>query len=219
MNNINKVSVALALILATTSHLTFAHTNLLDTKISPYFRIDSGYSKFVDTYVPGSVATPKYNKVQSVAKPHIGGGIGLNIGNNLRADMTYHRHISPVFKSSKANTVKRVPKIDTYFLNVYYDIGNIEGFIPYIGAGVGIARIKDIVKNMVTTKASNHARNNLAYKAIAGATFDITDNSKLDLAYNYHHYGKTASKVHEKQEYGNTIFKGHILSAGIRFDL
>lgn len=218
------ITIALSFILASNSNLALAKNTDDSSTVSPYFRIDSGWSKFRDTSVPVTISQYfnqfSYKKVSSDFKPTLGAGIGLNLNRNLRTDFIFMRHISTAFKSSKTHTIKRVPLIDTYFLNLYYDIPNIfKGFTPYVGTGIGVALIKDKVKSFIHTKATMPRKTNLAYKFVIGSSVDLNEKVKMDISYTYHNYGKSSSNIINNQEFGKAIYKGYIISAGIRFGL
>jgi len=65
-------------------------------------------------------------------------------------------------KNKIFNDLKK--NIDLFMLNAYYDFKNSTPFTPYIGAGIGLANIKD-------TKAVQ-----FAYSAIIGAKYNINQN-------------------------------------------
>jgi opacity protein-like surface antigen len=187
----------------------------------PYIRLDTGWSKLHDTEIPVAKGFPvilETKKVKSDFKPIIGGGIGFYL-EKIRADITFNRHMAPVFKGSNNNTVKRQPTIDTYFLNIYWDLdieNNNTIFTPYMGVGIGVALVKDKVKNLVGTKALIQRKINFAHRCIIGTTITVTDNVLFDISYIYHHYGRSRSKTIEKQQYGRTLYRGHMLTTGIR---
>lgn len=190
----------------------------------PYIRLDTGWSKLIDTDIPISRGVPVaiiYKKVKSDFKQVIGIGVGVYL-DKIRADLTFNRHMKPVFKGSNTNTIKRQPLIDTYFLNVYWDLdveNNKTIFTPYMGVGMGVALVKDKVKNVAGTKALMHRKINFARRCIIGTTVDVTDNIQVDLSYIYHHYGKSRSKVIDNQQYGGATFQGHMITTGMRIGL
>ena len=99
-------------------------------------------------------------------------------------------------------------QISTFLLNGYLDIGNWHGVTPYVGAGVGVSRVgmqgfTDSGVNVVGTginanglpngasaaiamsSISDKVRWNFAWALMAGFSYDITQNVKLDLGYRY----------------------------------
>jgi opacity protein-like surface antigen len=96
-------------------------------------------------------------------------------------------------------------------VNGYWDIGKWRDFTPYVGAGIGIARNQ--VTGLVTSQTStfvedgtgditlfnangmgeNHAKYSLAWALMAGTSYDLGSNAKLDLGYRYLNLGSGAS--------------------------
>lgn len=69
----------------------------------------------------------------------------------------------------------------TALANAYLDLGPIGPISPYVGAGVGVARLQTSAPLGFT----GATRWNLAWAAMAGVTLDITPQAKLDLGYRY----------------------------------
>ncbi|MBQ9236159.1 MAG: porin family protein [Alphaproteobacteria bacterium] len=71
-------------------------------------------------------------------------------------------------------------KNNSAFLNAYYDIDTGTKFTPYIGGGLGVARIK-----VSGTKSSDE----FAWQLGAGVSYAATENISVDLGYRYIDYG------------------------------
>lgn len=96
-------------------------------------------------------------------------------------------------------------------LNGYWDLFNWRGFTPYVGAGIGFAHHRmaeftssssatfiDAGTGAVTTQLSNgvahaHSQTNLAWALMAGTSYDISPNGKLDIGYRYLNLGSGIS--------------------------
>jgi len=220
----------------------YSQESFFDPPCLPYLRLDSGQAHFAK--VQGSNITGEKVNLKSTSNLIIGAGVGLgiNFGDKFRSDITWVRHLDPVLKATNNNgeVVKRKPLIDAYFLNLYYEIAsNVSIFNPYIGAGVGLARVRDNLSSSLigTDDASRairqaglynwqkssqkiFAKNNFAYKFVIGSSFDLNENVKFDLAYNYHDYGKTKSALDSrKNQIGKTHYRAHVVSAGLRFGM
>jgi opacity protein-like surface antigen len=92
-------------------------------------------------------------------------------------------------------------------LNGYVDLFNWRGFTPYVGAGVGFAHHKmtgftttssatftDAATGAQTVRLSNGtarplSQTNVAWALMAGTTYDLSPNAKLDLGYRYINLG------------------------------
>lgn len=70
----------------------------------------------------------------------------------------------------------------TVLANAYLDLGPLGPLSPYIGAGVGVARVQSAVGTAGFTGAT---RWNVAFAAMAGVTIDLTPQMKLDVGYRY----------------------------------
>jgi len=80
-------------------------------------------------------------------------------------------------------------KVRTFLLNVYYDFDTKSGFSPYLGGGIGTARVKydDLTLDfyhipIILPGDSDHA---LAYQLSAGLGYAVNENITLDLSYRY----------------------------------
>jgi OmpA-OmpF porin, OOP family len=105
--------------------------------------------------------------------------LGYGLGNGIRLEGELgHRG------SSLNGTEGRVTAW-TLMGNALYDFDLGWPVTPYIGAGVGGARINaDSVRSAAGTTV-NDSDTRFAYQGIAGMAYDITSNLKLDLSYRY----------------------------------
>lgn len=96
-------------------------------------------------------------------------------------------------------------------VNGYVDLHNWRGFTPYIGAGVGIAHHRvsdlttissstftDLITGVDTTQVTNglarpNSQTNFAWALMAGTSYDLSSNAKLDLGYRYTNLGSGVS--------------------------
>jgi len=227
MKKINTTLLSVTLLMSASS--SFAENNFLNSEVLPYFRLDSGWATFEK--VKGSGSQGSNSKLKSKTNPVVGAGIGLgiNFGDKVRSDITWSHHINPTLKTDNSSyKVKRKPVIDAYFLNIYYELGNLVSiFNPYLGAGAGVAAVKDklIVSNINNNGAQSTSevisrKNNFAYKFIIGSAFNLNDNIKFDMSYSFNDYGKTKSRTNAlNNQIGKTHYKAHIISAGLRFGM
>ena len=90
----------------------------------------------------------------------------------------------------------------SFFLNAYFDIYNSTPVTPYIGAGLGLARVSgEYEDNQREVGLGNHPMNpnpfktsetktNFAWNIGAGVAWKITDLISMDLGYRYADFGK-----------------------------
>lgn len=206
--------------------VSLAQEQFSAAELLPYFRIDFGQAHFFP--VKGSPNAVGNKKLHSTTNSVVSAGLGLgiNFGDKFRSDITWVRHLDPVLEATKdGDIVKRKPVINAYFFNLYYEIASkVSVFNPYIGAGIGLARVSDnlslsLIDNHNLSRSSQKisAKNNLAYKFVIGSSFDLNESIKFDLAYNYHDYGKTKSAFDSrKNQIGKTHYRAHVVSAGCK---
>jgi opacity protein-like surface antigen len=210
--------------------VSVAETHFFDSQTLPYIRLDFGQAHFLKVKGAGTVGSVStINNLKSASNSILGAGLGLgiNFGDKFRSDITWTHHLNPSLGSTDKNIlVVRNPTIDAYFFNLYYEIASqISIFNPYIGAGIGVARVKDTlhfisVDNNAVTLGSEliPVKNNLAYKLTLGSSFDVNENIKLDLSYSYNDYGRSKQRIDTNNiQIGKTHYRAHVVSLGLRF--
>jgi opacity protein-like surface antigen len=156
----------------------------------------------------------------------IGAGLGVQVDRRFRVDLTGEYRSTSTVKaldnlsaalsdpdgSLQANTLYH-GNLSTYvgLLNGYVDLFNWRGFTPYVGAGIGIARVA--LSDFTTTSsatftetetglqanqlsngvAGSATKTNLAWALMIGTSYDLSQNAKLDLGYRYLNMGRGAS--------------------------
>src|SRR3954453_2843235 len=110
-----------------------------------------------------------------------GGGVGYKL-EWLRDDLTFDVSTKAKFE---ANSIIRDndfrAKIDTVtgLVNAYGDLGTWWGFTPYVGAGVGFARLKAEgfrIPSQHAGEARSDENWNLAWALMAGVSYSISPN-------------------------------------------
>lgn len=110
--------------------------------------------------------------------------------------------------------------------NVYYDLTNSSNFTPYIGAGIGYARLK--ANNSTSfrgmTEYFSDSSNNFIWNISAGASYNINTNLAIDASYRFTDYGKvkTNHNFNIGQQYNHQIdtrskVRGNTFNLGIRY--
>jgi len=137
-------------------------------------------------------------------------GAGYKFNNWFRADVTGEYRTSQRFQAIESATGPTLGYFDTYngsiqssvFLaNGYVDLGNWYGFTPYVGAGAGVAlhRVASLTDVGAVDAAgglgwaASKDSTAFAFAAMAGVSFDITQNVKLDVGYRYLNMGTAQS--------------------------
>ncbi len=90
-------------------------------------------------------------------------------------------------------------------VNGYVDLGTWYGITPYVGAGVGLAynRTRGLTETggsatidgstfaVGSSTIGNSDKTSLAWALMAGVSYDVTQNLKIDLGYRYLHFGES----------------------------
>ena len=123
-----------------------------------------------------------------------GMGFGITLGrtfDQFRGELEYSSRKNDI-KSHSLNGgstlagSKGEAKSDAFMLNGYYDINTNSAFVPYIGAGIGMAKVKfddfgvDAIPDVLNDNESQ-----LAYQFMAGGEYRFADTWGLFAEYRY----------------------------------
>lgn len=118
-------------------------------------------------------------------------------------------------------------KTYTAMINAYKDLGNFGGFVPYVGAGVGIAyNMMDGVYFTGNPNLTNtiHGKNDisLAWALMAGVGYQLSERTILDVGYRYINMGSASSERHDNAGFVNprvTVddIAAHEVKVGLRY--
>lgn len=173
-----------------------------------YIRGDLGYSwsqdpsaRFTQTDIGGLFLTDSASA--SIANSWIGGaGLGCGSGSRgIRGELMFDWHGDRDLKGTLAaplgGTFSSSIKTYTLMFNGYYDLGSIRGFVPYVGAGVGLAHnaMGGVAFTALPNVIEGADRWSLAWSLMTGVGYQITDRMTLDFGYRYLDMGKAQSGV------------------------
>ena len=123
-----------------------------------------------------------------------GTGFGITFGRTfgqIRGEVEYTARMNDV-KSHSLNGGEALPgstgevKSDAFMVNGYYDIATGGMFIPYIGAGLGMAKVKfDNFGVAPIPDVLNDNKTQFAYQLMAGGDFMVSDKVRLFAEYRY----------------------------------
>lgn len=176
----------------------------------------------------------------------VGVGIGYQVNNNFRVDLTADHWFKSDFKGSSAGsydddgdpltaeigyTTTDASSVSTWLLlaNAYVDLGTWHGITPYVGAGIGGAHVKwDNLSNTNnppgppgTIEHNGASSWRFAAAVMAGASYCLTKNMKLDAGYRYSRI--QGGKMFDYASGGNNGpgydggFDTHEVRAGLRY--
>jgi len=189
-----------------------------------------------DTLVSKSKLSPSYN---------IGAGYYINDIFRADVDLSYS---SITFSDSRGRinlvdqsgddilmecTFTRKADIFSVLWYGYADFPLTEKINLFAGAGLGIAQIKEKMKQEIRIEINNNYHSteeescmtkpklNLAYSLILGASTKLTDSVHLELSYAWKDYGKTHPKTDEDGELtrDKNHYRGHHVGLGVRYDI
>ena len=181
-----------------------------------YLRGDAGwsYNKMRGAqFFQGSNATLRdFDSSRLKSGFTIGGGVGYQINDHFRADVTLDYMFNSKFRGSTtggcgvavACTSRDVASLNALSLlaNAYVDIGKYGIVTPYVGAGIGGTYVN--WGNLGNTSCETGNPGNcdptithrgkkswrFTYALMAGASVDVTCNLKADLGYRFRHVTK-----------------------------
>ena len=158
-------------------------------------------------------------KLKSKNDVHFGVGAGYHVMDNARVDLTFDHFVNPTFKYAKDKVnVKTKGEVNTLLLNGYFDVFSLDAMKVFVGAGVGLGQVSakaTVSVNNVDTPAKLKQKNTFAYAGYVGAGYEFTQGVTGELSYSYRDMGKT-KKI---EGYKAVHFKGHHVTAGVRFDI
>jgi opacity protein-like surface antigen len=176
-----------------------------------YLRGDAGYSfnhLRGAKYFQGSNANEVDFDHASIKDSGVFGvGVGYQINNYLRTDVTFDYLSKSDFSGSTSGTCSGFTctsddraNMRAYSLlaNAYVDLGTYGYVTPYLGAGIGGSYVKwSKLRNTIcddptapgcyTTEHGGEGKWRLSYALMAGASIDITCSLKADVGYRYRH--------------------------------
>jgi len=216
-----------------------------------YLRGDIGFSNqrvdrlnnALDTTLTSSVQTNNFNTAGI-----FGLGVGYKVNNWFRADITGEYRGNSQFLGKDVNTFPGGVGTDTYhgtksewvvLGNAYVDLGTWWCITPFIGAGVGGARVSIAnftdagitnIGGLVSPSVAfgdNMSKWNFAWAAHAGLAYKVTPSFTVELAYRYLDMGDGLTGDLRTFDGTNAInnpmtFKNitsHDLKLGVRWDL
>ncbi len=106
---------------------------------------------------------------------------------------------------------------NSIMLNAYYDIETGTKFTPYVGAGVGLARLKAKIKQ--DDGSVSKSGTNFAWQVGAGVAYAVTDDLSVDLGYRYTDSGDVTKKGVSEDGAWKTKFdsSAHEILLGARY--
>jgi opacity protein-like surface antigen len=170
-----------------------------------YLRGDIGYrwsklrgTEYI-TYGPPP-GTSEFTSTDLKGALSLGGGVGYQVTRYLRTDFTADYWFKSDFRGTTAgfcppdgapctSTDRSSYSALLLMANAYVDLGTYHGITPYLGAGIGGARIRwRDLQNTIDGDTDVHRGAKtwrFAWSLMAGASYCLTDSLQLDTGYRY----------------------------------
>lgn len=169
-----------------------------------YLRADTGYSWAGDGGMTwaGPVVTDSVTNVSIGDTWLVEGGLGCGSGSRgLRGELVlgYHGDRDVDGRPALGAVTALATSVDSLALmvNGYYDLGNFRGFVPYLGAGLGIAwnSTDDVVLTPAGSRLAGDTDSAFAWALMAGVGYQVSERAILDLGYRYIDLGEATSSA------------------------
>ncbi len=147
----------------------------------------------------------------------LGGSVaaGLSMmapGGAVRGELEYN--LNGEAKKSMGVTSANIPgemklRSQSLMLNAYYDINTNSAFTPYVGAGIGFAKVKaKLTSSVMNTNADS---TKMAWQVGAGVAYALNDNVAIDLGYRYTDMGEYSKPLGVDNTYKLDVHSHEVL--------
>lgn len=211
-----------------------------------YVRIDTGYAWSDDPNVRWFSEVTQTDKVHEIDFENawfVEGGVGCSTGGSRawRAELMLGYHGKRKYDGEPPlwNPPAGPPQIDdplhtavkstTLMVNLYKDLGEYHSWVPYIGAGIGVAYNQMdntyFTENVfLTNQIFGNNNISFAWSLMAGLSYDISSRATLDLGYRYMDLGSISSQNGDTAGFWNPKvhmddLTSHEFKVGLRYRL
>ena len=221
MTKLNKILLGAGVLYAF-SPVTFSHAEEGKAYVAGNFGVGISAKKF--DY------DPEHNDIDPTKlknSMNFGVALGYKITDHVRAELAINR-----FQNFKYQAADKLNTDTTYsqkisstsaFINGYYDIKEMNGFMPYITAGVGFSKNKagdfsTNVKNVTPEiDPKGKTQTEFGWNAGVGIAYNLNERITLDLLnYKYYDLGKVSTENDVAGEASVGKLKVHSINTGIR---
>jgi len=158
----------------------------------PYLRIDAGFG--VSMNADGTQSAGNLSRGTIGNAPLFGGGIGYRFNDSFRSDVTFSYRTDAKVRATTAAGNSAATEVNglSIMLNGYWDIMKLDAITPYVGAGLGYARLS--TPSMTTTggiaNEGGADQSNLAWALMLGGTYQLSKEAAIDVGYRFIDLGK-----------------------------
>jgi len=144
------------------------------------------------------------------------GAVGYAFGNGMRVELEGGYRRNGVSEWGGADVDGTLSAWHT-MANALYDFDLGSGLSPYVGAGVGAAFVTADMDVKGTNIGTDSTDVGLAYQAIAGIGYSITDNLALTMDYRFFHAVDLEYDVSGGGKATHDNYMNHAFTAGFRY--
>jgi len=193
-----------------------------------YGKTNIGFSKFSNQNLGIGDDKIKF-KAQNTGFIGVSGGYYLM--NNVRIELALDYFFNPMHKYSSITDdgdkfeAKFKSHVTSLLVNSYVDLFDINVAKIFVGAGVGMARVKTKlefrVDNGAVPSLKSKTSNAFSYALHIGTSTEFSPNIHGELVYSYRDMGKTKKFQHDGETvpYSSIKFKAHNVAVGVRFNI
>jgi opacity protein-like surface antigen len=195
-----------------------------ETGFGWYLRGDVGFARSVAPTMSWQSTSYANRSVTNGAS--LGIGFGYRFTENLRSDLTLdfltNHRVRGYLNTTDDDRLNQ--SAASLLANGYYDIGTYFGVTPYIGAGIGIARVNNgaltrDLGGIPTYTFAGRTQFALAAAATTGFSFDIGHGLQADVGYKFTWIDKTRTGKETTSTLDGPVTIGDFGSHQIRFGL
>lgn len=152
--------------------------------VGPYFGINTGFHFLQDADLSGSGIA---NTVEFDPGWLVGGAVGYGFGNGIRTELevAFARAGVGSISGSGASGSGGAASALSGMGNVFYDFDTGTPITPYVGGGLGVARVAYGGVSRVANSRIADQDNVFAYQGVAGVGYRVNENLGLFADYRY----------------------------------
>ncbi len=184
--------------------------------VRPYASLKGTYSKLeMDGRLSNATGTYKTAKTDWVWGGSAAVGLKMCA---FRTELEYNQTLTSAKDTRRIATnwtTRGKQSYRSYMLNGYFDLPTGTDIHPYVGAGIGLAHVKNRLNYVGQGHVTKHKENNFAYQLMAGVGYNLTCNWTLDLGYRWVDNGH--SSWHSDNDYVKFDSTEHQFTAGLRY--
>lgn len=197
--------------------------SVISTMALSSFGMAQGFDQYVSAKGVWSYATDKFEMIDSDSFKKSKGVVGLRIAyglsiplleDTLRTELEYGYNGKVKFTIDGDSSEM---KSQTLMLNAYYDFNTGTEWTPYVGAGLGYARLKNEFSNPSENQYASKSKGNFAWNVSAGTAYAINRDVAVDLSYRFTDYGKVNHDDHRVFTVKKSKQRANELNLGIRY--